>query len=61
MIAYVSKEDANDVKRVINSDKFAQFLLNNTTSFVAAAWILETLQSKLVELYSALEASDDES
>lgn len=61
MIGYIHKEDADDIKRVINSDKFAQFLLSNTTSFIAAAWILETLQSKLVEVYSTLEATDDKS
>ena len=42
-ISDLEKEDLEDVKRVIHSDKFAQFLLSNTTSFIAAAWILQTL------------------
>ena len=42
-IVSLEKEDLEDVKRVIHSDKFAQFLLSNTTSFIAAAWILQTL------------------
>ena len=36
-------EDLKDASRVIHSDKFAQFLMINTTSFIAAAWILQTL------------------
>ena len=42
-IGNLEKEDLEDVKRVIHSDKFAQFLLSNTTSFIAAAWIFQTL------------------
>lgn len=39
-----------DVKRVINSDEFAQFLLNNTTDFGAACFILQTLHDKVKEI-----------
>lgn len=42
-IASLEKEDLDDVTRVIHSDNFAKFLLLNTTSFIAAAWILQTL------------------
>ena len=39
----LEKEDLEDAKRVIHSDAFSKFLLSNTTSFIAAAWILQTL------------------
>ena len=42
--------DLDDVKRVVNSDKFAQFLLSNTTDFGAAAFILQTLCDKIEEI-----------
>lgn len=42
-IGNLEKEDLKDASRVIHSDKFAQFLMNNTTSFITAAWILQTL------------------
>lgn len=32
-----------DVRNFVKSDKFAQFLLNNTTDFVVAAFILQSL------------------
>lgn len=32
-----------DVREFVKSDKFAQFLLNNTTDFVVAAFILQSL------------------
>lgn len=42
-IGNLEKEDLEDAKRVIHSDAFAKFLLSKTTSFIAAAWILQTL------------------
>ena len=42
-IGNLNKENLEDAKRVIHSDAFAKFLLSNTTSFIAAAWILQTL------------------
>lgn len=42
-IGNLNKEDLEDAKRVIHSGAFAKFLLSNTTSFIAAAWILQTL------------------
>lgn len=42
-IGNLNKEDLEDAKRVIHSDAFSKFLLSNTTSFIAAAWILQTL------------------
>ena len=42
-IGNLNKEDLEDAKRVIHSDAFAKFLLSKTTSFIAAAWILQTL------------------
>ena len=40
----------NDVEQFITSDKFTQFLLNNTTDFGTAAFILDTLIRKVEEL-----------
>lgn len=42
-IGNLEKEDLEDAKRVIYSDAFAKFLMTNTTSFIAAAWMLQTL------------------
>lgn len=42
-IAELAREDLEDAKRVIHSDAFAKFLLSKTTSFVAAAWMLQVL------------------
>ena len=42
-IGNLEKEDLDDAKRVIHSDAFSKFLLSKTTSFIAAAWILQTL------------------
>lgn len=40
----------NSVEQFITSDKFTQFLLNNTTDFGTAAFILDTLIRKVKEL-----------
>lgn len=42
--------DLNNVEQFITSDKFMQFLLNNTTEFGTAAFILDTLIRKIEEL-----------
>ena len=42
-IGNLNKEDLEDAKRVIHSDAFAKFLLSKTTSFIAAAWMLQVL------------------
>ena len=42
-IGNLEKEDLEDAKRVIHSDALSKFLLSNTTSFIAAAWMLQTL------------------
>ena len=39
-----------DVKKFIESQKFTQFLLSNTTEFSTAAFILQTLLDKIEEL-----------
>ena len=54
MIFEMDKTTVEDVKRVITSDKFAQFLLGETTQFAAAAWILQTLSEKIDEVEEAL-------
>ena len=39
--------DLQEVKKLITSDKFVQFLLNNTTDFSVAAYVLQTLQDSI--------------
>lgn len=39
-----------DVREFIESQKFTQFLLSNTTEFSTAAFILQTLLDKIEEL-----------
>ena len=53
-IGNLNKEDLEDAKRVIHSDAFAKFLLSNTTSFIAAAWILQTLMDAEKDATAAL-------
>ena len=53
-IGSLEKEDLDDAKRVIHSDAFAKFLMTNTTSFIAAAWILQTLMDAEKAAASAL-------
>lgn len=45
-----NKHDLAELKEFINSDKFAQFLLRNVTSFSVCALILQTLLEKVEEL-----------
>lgn len=42
--------DLKDVKDFIESDKFTQFLINNTTDIGTALFILQTISDKLEEL-----------
>ena len=35
--------DLDEVRQVIESPDFAQYLLTHTTDFASAAWILQTL------------------
>ena len=42
-IGNLEKEDLEDAKRIRHSDALSKFLLSKTTSFIAAAWILQTL------------------
>ena len=53
-IGNLNKDDLEDDKRVIHSDAFAKFLLSNTTSFIAAAWILQTLMDAEKDATAAL-------
>lgn len=39
--------DLDDVKEFVMSDKFSKFLLNNTTDFATACYILQTLFDSL--------------
>ena len=42
----------NEVKEFVQSDKFIQFMLNNTTDIGVSAFILQTLIEKISELES---------
>lgn len=42
--------DLNDIKKFVSSDKFTNFLINNTTDFSTAAFVLQTLIEKIDEL-----------
>ena len=42
--------DLNDIKEFVSSNKFANFLINNTTDFGIAAFVLQTLIEKIDEL-----------
>ena len=53
-IGNLEKEDLEDAKRVIHSDAFSKFLLSKTTSFIAAAWMLQTLMGAEKYASSAL-------
>ena len=41
--------DLQDVKNFIESEKFCQFLLNNTTQFTTAAFILQSVMNAVEE------------
>lgn len=40
----------NDVKQFVNSPKFSKFLINNTTKFETACFVLQTLLDKIEEI-----------
>lgn len=42
--------DINDVERFVNSKDFHYYLINNTTEFATAAFILQTLLNKVDEI-----------
>ena len=42
--------DLDNTKEFVKSNKFTEFLLNNTTDFGTAAFILQTLLDKISEL-----------
>lgn len=54
MVFEMDETTVKDVRRIIASDKFVQFLLGETTQFAAAAWILQTLSEKIDEVEEAL-------
>ena len=41
--------DVKEVREFVESEKFIQFLLNNTTDFSVAAFILQTVLDRLPE------------
>lgn len=51
--------DLKDVKNFIESDKFAQFLLANTTEFSTAAYILQTLLDAVDEAARSIDNTEN--
>lgn len=50
--------DIKDAERVVTSDDFAQLLLSKTTSFAAAAFILQTILDAIKEAKAKLGEDD---
>ena len=42
--------DLKEIEEFVTSDNFIQFIINNTTQFGTAAFILQTLTEKLDEI-----------
>lgn len=56
----IVETNLKDVKNFVTSDKFANFLLSNTTDFSTAAFVLSVLLEKIDELERAsIEAETD--
>ncbi len=51
--------DLDDVKRFVESEKFAQFLLANTTEFSTAAFILQTLLDAVEEAAQQIDNTEN--
>ena len=51
--------DLEKVKELIESDKFIQFLLDNTTDFGVAAYILQTLHEQVIKDKALLNKVDN--
>ena len=47
MITQTMTVDLNEVKEFVESSKFADYLLSNTTNFLTAAYILQALLERL--------------
>ena len=45
----IDMEVLEEVEATVTSDKFAQYLLSNTTDFVVAAFIMQTLLNAIDE------------
>ena len=45
--------DINNVKEFVSSDEFCSFLVNKTTEFGTAAFVLQTLLDKIDEIENA--------
>lgn len=54
----ISKSTVEEIKSVISSDGFTKWLLSNTTSFAAAAWIMQTLFNAVEDLNKTFEENE---
>lgn len=54
----VIEVNIENVKEFVNSDKFREFLLSNTTEFGTAAFVFQTLMEKIDELEKAEEDAE---
>lgn len=54
----IDMEVLEEVEATVTNDKFAQYLLNNTTDFSAAAFIMETLLGAIKEAKEKLNGNE---
>ncbi len=54
MLIDLDIEDCQEIQKFIESDEFSQFLLEHTTSFASAAWILQTLMTEYNKLVDTI-------
>ena len=52
--------DLDEVEELITSDKFAQFLLNNTVNFSTGAFVLQSAYEALMEAKGMIKQKSDE-
>lgn len=50
----IDREVLDEVEATVTDDKFAQYLLSHTTDFSAAAFIMQSLLSAIVEAKETL-------
>lgn len=58
MIMNVDKDIINDAQQLIESEKFSQFLLNNTTDFAVATFLLSACFNAVDDARAKLEGQD---
>lgn len=54
-----NKQDLEGLEKLIHSDAFAEFLLNNTYSFSVCVCVMQTLLDKCEEIKQVLDATNE--